>query len=206
MTRPRFHKLPARQQAAILDAALAEFAAHGYSDASLNRIIEAAGISKGSMYYYFDDKQDLYAHVIRVQLEALLQRVGPLPVPDTQHPDEFWATLLDYYLRLMRMLTASPEAASLLRDWLTGPGTPPLRDAKHDAEQEMLPWLTQTVVAGQRIGAVRTDVPVELILAVTMGMGQAIDTWLITQTLGDTQLEQAARTLIDMMRRALTSQ
>jgi len=29
-------------------------------DASLNRVIDAAGISKGSMYYFFDGKEDLY--------------------------------------------------------------------------------------------------------------------------------------------------
>ena len=34
--------------------------AHGFENASLNRIIKKAGISKGAMYYYFDDKMDLY--------------------------------------------------------------------------------------------------------------------------------------------------
>ena len=47
----------AQQQETILRAALAEFAAHGFADASLNRIIEAAGISKGSLYYYFDTRR-----------------------------------------------------------------------------------------------------------------------------------------------------
>jgi AcrR family transcriptional regulator len=51
MVRPRFAKLPQTQRDAILRAALDEFAAHGFHDASLNRVIEAAGISKGSMYY-----------------------------------------------------------------------------------------------------------------------------------------------------------
>ena len=46
MTRPRFHRLAIAQQERILDAALREFAAHGFGDASLNRIIAAAGISK----------------------------------------------------------------------------------------------------------------------------------------------------------------
>src|SRR5690606_7275086 len=65
MPRPRFHKLSGDQQQAILGAALEEFASHGFNEASLNRIIDAAGISKGSMYYYFDGKEDLFAHVAR---------------------------------------------------------------------------------------------------------------------------------------------
>jgi AcrR family transcriptional regulator len=203
MTRPRFHRLPAAQQAAILDAALTEFAAHGYRGASLNRIIEAAGISKGSMYYYFDSKNDLYAHVVRDQVESLIVQGGPLPVPDAQHPDAFWATLADYCLRLMRKLSASPDTSALLRDWLTGPTAPKLRDAQREAEQAITPWLAQTVAAGQRVGAVRTDVPVELIVTVAVGMGQAMDTWLITRPLNATDAEAVVRTLIDMMRRAL---
>lgn len=207
MVRPRFHKLPAAQQAAILDVALQEFAAHGYNGASLNRIIEAAGVSKGSMYYYFDGKDDLYAHVIRLQLEALIERGGPLPVPEVQEPDAFWATLEDYYLRLMRMLAASPDTAALLRDWLTGPAAPALRDAQRDAErdaeQEMSPWLMQTLAAGQRIGAVRTDIPAELLLAVAFGMGQAMDTWLITTSPDGAGLAAAVHTLIGMIRRAI---
>ena len=79
MARPRFAKLPAAQQQAILRAALEEFAAHGFHDASLNRVIEAAGISKGSMYYYFDGKEDLYAYVARVELERLFARLGTVP-------------------------------------------------------------------------------------------------------------------------------
>jgi AcrR family transcriptional regulator len=54
MVRSRFARLPPEQQQVILRAALEEFAARGFHDASLNRVIEAAGISKGSMYYYFD--------------------------------------------------------------------------------------------------------------------------------------------------------
>lgn len=203
MPRPRFQKLRPAHRAAILDAALREFAAHGFSAASLNRIIEVAGVSKGSMYYYFDGKEDLYAYVIRVQLEDIIQRGGPLPVPHAPDPDAFWATLEDYYLRLMRMLTASPDAAALLRDWLAGPAAPPLRDAQHDAEQATLPSLMDTVVAGQAIGAVRTDVPADFLVAVATGMGQAMDTWLITRTPDDADLPEAVHLLIDMIRRAV---
>ncbi|WP_157001020.1 TetR/AcrR family transcriptional regulator [Agromyces laixinhei] len=202
MPRPRFDKLPATQQAAILNVALAEFAAHGYRDASLNRIIETAATSKGSMYYYFDGKEDLYAHVILVQLQGLLQEGGPSRIPDAHDPDSFWAALEDYYLRLMQMLTASPRVAALLRDWLTG-GAPSLYDARHDVELQVMPWLARTVAAGQDVGAVRTDIPTDLILTLAMGMGQAMDTWLITRTPEAIDVPNAVHILIDTMRRAL---
>lgn len=203
MSRPRFHRLPAEQQTAILDAALQEFAGHGFDGASLNRIIETTGTSKGAMYYYFDGKEDLYADVIRRQLERLFDDSGPIPVPAVSDPDSFWATMEEHYLGLMRLLIATPETATLLRNWLTGTGAPALHAAQQEAGQDILPWLIDAVTAGQQIGAVRTDLPTDLLIAVAMGMGQAMDIWLITQPDEGTDLAESVHALMDLMRRAL---
>jgi AcrR family transcriptional regulator len=203
MSRPRFHRLDPAQQNVLLDAALREFAAHGFASASLNRNIESAGVSKGAMYYYFDGKEDLYADVIRRQLERLLENGGALPVPTAHDANEFWETIEGHYLRLMRSLIATPETGTLLRDWLTGPAAPALRDAQHEAERATMPWLIQTIEAGQRAGAVRTDLPVDLLVAVALGMGQAMDTWLISRPSSESDLSAAVHSLIGMMRRAL---
>ena len=48
MPRPRFNKLSAEKRECILEAAAKEFAAHGYDGASLNRILDETGISKGA--------------------------------------------------------------------------------------------------------------------------------------------------------------
>jgi AcrR family transcriptional regulator len=202
MARPRFHRLPAPQQERILDAALQEFAAYGFESASLNRIIAAADLSKGAMYYYFDGKADLYADVVRRQVESLVRRSGPGPDLSGVDADAFWSRLEEYYLRLMRLLERTPETAALLRAWLTG-SVPSLGDVQREAEQATLPWLVQTVALGQQANAVRTDLPDDLLIAVAMGMGQAMDTWLITRPPAARDLGDAVHALIGMMRRAL---
>ncbi|MEX3651250.1 MAG: TetR/AcrR family transcriptional regulator [Mycolicibacterium fortuitum] len=53
---------PARR-AAVVEAAEAEFGAHGYSRGSLNVIARKAGVAKGSLFQYFADKRDLYAFI-----------------------------------------------------------------------------------------------------------------------------------------------
>jgi AcrR family transcriptional regulator len=177
--RPQFAKLPSEQQQVILRAALDEFAARGFHDASLNRVIEAAGISKGSLYYYFDGKEDLYAYVARTEFERLFARLGPFPVPRDGNADAFWATLADDYLRLMTTLSAAPQLAALIRGWIAALRNPALQQAQ--LEHAVLPWIEQTLAAGQRLGAVRSDVPSALLITVVVGMGQAMDTWLVTQ-------------------------
>jgi AcrR family transcriptional regulator len=208
VARPRFHKLPAAQQETILRVALTEFATHGFGDASLNRIIEASGISKGSLYYYFDSKEDLYAHVARRELGGLVEREGPFVVPaQDSDPEAFWAALTDYYLRLMRALLADRELSSLVRGWIVAAGNPALQEIQQQLEQTALPWIVAVLAAGQQIGAVRTDLPSELLLAVAFGMGQAMDVWLVGSRTADADvglpIEQAVPALMGMMRRAL---
>lgn len=203
MVRPRFAKLPPSQQQAILRSARDEFAAHGFRDASLNRVIEAAGISKGSMYYYFDGKEDLYAHVARTEFEKLFAEVGPPPDLSGGGADEFWAALEAYYLRVMSALVAAPQLAALLRGWMTASKDPAFQQAMADAEQAALPWIQEALVTGQRVGAVRDDIPHSLLLAVIFGMGEAMDMWLVAQQPDDDALPGVIRTLITMLRGAI---
>ena len=59
---------PLDESPALYEAALTEFAARSFRDASLNDILKAAGMNKGSFYYRFRDKTELYL--------TLLYRVG----------------------------------------------------------------------------------------------------------------------------------
>jgi AcrR family transcriptional regulator len=47
----------------VLVAAEAEFSTRGFSGGSLNVIARNAGVAKGSLFQYFTDKADLYAHL-----------------------------------------------------------------------------------------------------------------------------------------------
>ncbi len=74
---------PARR-AAIIEAAEAEFGAHGFSGGSLNVIARRAGVAKGSLFQYFADKRDLYAFIadigsqrVRSYMEELIRDLDP---------------------------------------------------------------------------------------------------------------------------------
>ena len=48
----------------LIEAALDEFTAKNYENASLNVILKNAGISKGTFYYHFQDKQAFYVFLL----------------------------------------------------------------------------------------------------------------------------------------------
>ena len=68
-----FYNLPAEKRERLLAAARAEFAQVPYEDASINRIIRAAGIPRGSFYMYFTDKEELF-HYLMEEYGALLEK------------------------------------------------------------------------------------------------------------------------------------
>jgi len=64
MTNNRFHKLDEEKKNKILGTALEEFASNGFDGSSINRISKMAGLSAGNLYYYFENKEDLYLTVV----------------------------------------------------------------------------------------------------------------------------------------------
>jgi AcrR family transcriptional regulator len=65
-----------------MDACFEEFAAQEYENASLDRIVEAAGISKGGLYEYISSKEDLYLHVLGTVVARLYGHLGGAALPD----------------------------------------------------------------------------------------------------------------------------
>lgn len=66
MPKQTFFNLPEEKREKIFNAAVDEFAEYGLENASTNRIVKNSGIAKGSFYQYFEDKQDVFLHMIDV--------------------------------------------------------------------------------------------------------------------------------------------
>ncbi|WLV25183.1 TetR/AcrR family transcriptional regulator [Aciduricibacillus chroicocephali] len=53
----------------LIEAAIHNFAEHGYQGASMRKIAEAAGIKPASIYYFFENKQQLIIEAMKVILD-----------------------------------------------------------------------------------------------------------------------------------------
>lgn len=70
-----FLRLNADKREKLIDASFKEFSLYNFNDASINRIIKEAGISRGSFYMYFEDKKDLYFYLLEQHLEVLIDNM-----------------------------------------------------------------------------------------------------------------------------------
>ena len=64
MPSARFENLAEEKKEKIIEAATEEFVEMGYERASINSMIKKAGISRGSFYTYFEDKDDILSYII----------------------------------------------------------------------------------------------------------------------------------------------
>jgi AcrR family transcriptional regulator len=71
------HRKEASEQRrqAILEAGLTVFAAEGFAAARLDDVAEKAGVAKGTIYFSFKDKEDLFEQIVLGALTPLLDRL-----------------------------------------------------------------------------------------------------------------------------------
>lgn len=164
MPRPRFDNLDAEKKKKLLDAAANEFASKPYELASINTILDDAGISKGAFYYYFDDKADLAAEVFRTQALAHLESLGELQQVDSV--DEFWSELRRLSFVRLKVIEQNRRdydamiriATAIARDPDLGPRVMPM----FEKSRLMMAGFFERGVA---LGALRNDLPIGTLMA-----------------------------------------
>ena len=99
----------------ILGAAAQILIAQGYEKATTNRIAECAGYSVGTLYQYFDDKEDIYGELIDQALVELLRAAVNCPIQASLEE-----TLQELLARVISGLEQNPALIQALQQLLVG--------------------------------------------------------------------------------------
>ena len=111
MPKQTFFNLPEEKRILILDTAIDEFARNSYDKASLSKIVAKAKIAKGSMYQYFDDKDELYSYLVRFVSEKKLTFIKSELILGN---DDFFQLYKDIILAAARFDIMYPRYSSFL--------------------------------------------------------------------------------------------
>ena len=82
-----FCRLPEVKKKRIMEAVEKELTLHPISEVSINKIIQSAGISRGSFYQYFTDKYDMLGYVLNGYRQKVGEKIGR--ILDEQSGDVF---------------------------------------------------------------------------------------------------------------------
>ena len=164
MPTPTWDRLPSERRGAIVAAAEAEFAAKGFSRGSLNVIAREAGVAKGSLFQYFADKLDLFAHLsdlasIRIGA-AMAKHNAPLP-----WADDYWGALNESLLAWIEHFRDHPVDLALTAAVNLELDTEVRVAVREVVNRHYLRGLRNLLDRGIETGAVRADADHDAFLA-----------------------------------------
>ena len=161
----------------MIAAAAAEFAARGYKGAVLSNIADKSGMGKTSFYYYFADKADLCDTVLDEAWRRL--SAGARVDLATLTAENFWPTFEKVARENLEMCSRDPwllAASKLLNRASADTGEETVLDAYQVKRRA---WEAAFIARGQELGAVRDDVPTELLVTISLSARQASNLWML---------------------------
>ncbi len=116
-------RIQKKNKAAILEAALNVFSAHGFRGATVDQIAAEAGLSKPNLLYYFPSKEAIHAALLSGLLEVWLA-----PLHDLDENGDPLEEILSYAQRKLQMSQELPRESRLFANELVQ-GAPRIHDA-----------------------------------------------------------------------------
>ena len=157
MPKDTLKNIPPEKRERVLRGAALFFAERGYDRTDMAALARRCGISKGSIYTYFDNKQELYMYVCRDGLERSREAVwaGVEPARDI-YP------LIEHVFRAgVAFAREYPEYVTLYLSY-GGPGMEVFAEAlSREVEQPTADTLERVLRDSIELGTVRLDLDVE---------------------------------------------
>ena len=178
MPKQTFFNLPQEKRETIMNAAIEEFAEYGLENASTNRIVKNSGIAKGSFYQYFEDKQDVFTHMLdMVEQQEMEFFKNQRPPDNNMDTFQYFRWMIK---KGMEFGLSHPRVIQAAWRVLLGEG---LYYGKNFAEyrQRTTRALTEMIKQAIERGEVDPSVDVELAVMIMETWGNAITTYILSE-------------------------
>jgi TetR/AcrR family transcriptional regulator len=151
-----FANLPQAKQEKIMDAALAEFADKGYQPASVNVMVSASGIAKGSLYQYFRDKKSLFLYVFQFGIDQVRRTL--MGVKEATSEENFFDRMEQSLLTGVDFIHRHPRIYQIYLKILFDQHVPERDSLLAAVRQFAADYLTSLVRQGMARGEIRPDI------------------------------------------------
>ena len=150
-----FLNLESKKQQRIVEAAVGEFAGKGYARASMNVVVERAGISKGALFKYFQSKSGLFAFVYRMAFNQVKDYLRA--VRDENKESPFFERLEKVVRAGTDFIRRHPGLARIYYHIRFTGDAPASRQILQELEHESLRFIQSLVEEARERGELRRD-------------------------------------------------
>jgi AcrR family transcriptional regulator len=155
-----FNNLAERKRNKIIEASLKEFSLNKYSSASINNIVKNAGVSKGSMYQYFDNKKDLYLYLLEVASDKKLNYISENVNTSKL---KMFELIKEIHLIGAKFDLTNPKYSMLIINALNETTNEELNNINKKLKEKSDKFFDQYIVEGQNKNLIRNDLNHKLI-------------------------------------------
>ncbi|NHZ86167.1 MAG: TetR family transcriptional regulator [Planctomycetia bacterium] len=142
----KFDQLTDSKQKSIIDASVYEFADKGFKNASVNKIVEKAGISKGSLFNYFKSKNLLFDHIYQIALHEVKSYLAK--VRDESENNDFFTRFSKIINSGVTFINKHPRLARIYFRLLNSDDSPHGKAIIKKLHSEAIRYLTDFVETG----------------------------------------------------------
>lgn len=197
-------RLSVEKRTLLFQVSSAEFAANGFKQASLNRIISRVGMSKSSFYHFFTNKTDLFNQTIDQAVAPILEGQRGFDL-DALTAQNLWPTLFQMAGEMVEQVSSSTDLTTIMRMFYRCMDNPEEKTLIAPYMGEFTTWLTALLNRGQDLHVLRDDLPESLLIDVLLAMGMAVDRWILDhwEDFSPETLMQTNKKTIDLFIRLL---
>jgi AcrR family transcriptional regulator len=155
----------------VLDAAADEFVERGYTGASLQAIAKRAGLTRGAIYWNFENKQELFLALLGERIDEPARAL--MQLTETAPADQ--ATAAGVSEGLARLIAnQTPLVMLLFEHWAAAARDPKLRPAYNARQHELRGTLAQALEARHATTGVPLTYPAERLATAVLALSYGI--------------------------------
>lgn len=180
MPKKTFNRLDSDKKERVMRAAIGEFQVSGFENAKIEVIAQNAGVAKGSIYQYFDNKKELFLYCVTWALKYFMKMIdSQTPLKDMD--------VYEYFLSGSRqrfeMIRKEPLLISFAIDFTTGRFRNLAKEINKELKQVGEEYELKLIANGKKRGTIRSDFDDKVLLLFFQGVTEKFSMEIIEKTM-----------------------
>lgn len=206
MPHNRFEQLDEKKRLNILEIALDEFNEKSFKSASINQISKKAGLSAGMLYYYFQNKEDLFYTTLDYVVKSLWNQVGDIKTLFQEYG--YWEGITKTVLKRFELSISHPKYMKLFYRVLLSED-----EVELEGRSRFLEPFYEIFEYGYTNGYIRRDLPKDLLFDIHFNMTITVNKWTLREqfdtskeTLDSWNLKELSVNTVNMIKAAMSKE
>lgn len=155
MPKETFFNLSEEKQEKVIRSAVSEFQKHGFEKANVANIARNAGVAKGSVYQYFENKKELFIYSIHWATRLFINKNGKEMISGN-------VSIFDYFYQstsmILQQVREEKELAVFMQDVFLGKYHSLVDESIHTMIAAVDDMILALIREGKKNGSIRKDI------------------------------------------------